>query len=79
MTQEENHHEQGQDAEEEAHYLQVCIRYLSEGRDKENMNLLLPGTKLHMRLFLAAQLMQHPGFRPVDGLGGSERDQFLNH
>lgn len=25
VTQEENHHEQGQDAEEEAHYLQVCI------------------------------------------------------
>lgn len=45
------------------------------------MSLLLPGTKSHMWKVLAAQPMQHPGFRPVDGLVGSERerDQFLNH
>lgn len=39
MTQEENHHEQGQDAEEEADHLQVCIGYLSEGQAKENVSL----------------------------------------
>lgn len=43
VAQQENHHEQGQDAEEEAHHLQVCIGHLSEGRERKKHGFAVAG------------------------------------